>query len=191
MSQRASGYARRPDEDYPTPRWVAAALADYLRPRALHLWEPAAGNGDLAKALNGEGFKVIATVDDFFQRAGPPHSRIDAIVCNPPYGADRRGELACEFIRHAVDFELRFTAMLLRVDFDSAKTRVGLFRDHGMFAGKIVLLDRIKWFEGRSGPSDNHAWFVWDRERRGRPWIGYAGKDLRRPDRAAHEDHEI
>jgi hypothetical protein len=178
MSQRASGYARRPDEDYQTPTWLAATIADYLRSRVQHVWEPAAGNGALAQALRAECFKVTATTDDFLKRRFPPILPSGGIVTNPPYGEDRRGELACDFIRHALHLECKLTAMLLRVDFDSAKTRVGLFRDHPMFVGKIVLLDRIKWFEGDSGPSDNHAWFVWERRgrRRRAPWIEYAGK---------------
>jgi hypothetical protein len=175
MSQRASGYVRRADEDYPTPAWVTAAIAGYLARHALHIWEPAAGKGALAKALTAEGFRVAATTDDFLRHRAPPHSRVDAIVTNPPYGADRRGVLACAFIRHALSLEVRITAMLLRVDFDSAKTRVDLFRDNPTFAGKIVLLDRIKWFDGPSAPSDNHAWFVWDRASTvGRPWTAYA-----------------
>jgi predicted RNA methylase len=173
VSQRASGYERRPNEDYPTPAWVTAAIAGYLRRYAVHLWEPAAGNGDLAKALASNGFKVTATVDDFLKRAKPPRF-VEAIVTNPPYGEDRRSALACDFIRHALKLDVQTVAMLLRVDFDSGKTRVDLFRDCPAFTGKIVLLDRIKWFEGPSQPSDNHAWFVWNRDRRGPPWITYA-----------------
>jgi hypothetical protein len=177
MPQRASGYARRPNEDYPTPAWVTATVADiagYLRARALHVWEPAAGAGALAKALTAVGFSVVATADDFLKRTEPPHDRVDAIVTNPPYGEDRRSDLACAFIRHALVLDVRIVAMLLRVDFDSGKTRVDIFRDCPRFAGKITLLDRIKWFEGPSAPSDNHAWFIWDRQHRGRPWIEYA-----------------
>jgi hypothetical protein len=172
MSQRASGYARRANEDYPTPAWVVGAIAVYLLKRGLRIWEPTAGNGALAKALIEEGFQVVATTDDFFLRIRAPHPHIEAIVTNPPYGADRRQ--TCDFIRHALSFSaVRKVAMLLRVDFDSAKTRADLFRDNPTFAGKIVLLDRIKRFEGPSQPSDNHAWFVWDRQHRGHPWIAY------------------
>jgi len=175
MSQRASGYARRANEDYPTPDWVTAAIAEYLRCRAFHIWEPAAGHGALAKALTAGGFRVVATANDFLRHSAPPDLWIEAIVTNPPYGSDRRGALACDFIRHALSLDVQIVAMLLRVDFDSAKTRVDLFRDNSIFAGKIVLLDRIKWFPGDSGPSDNHAWFVWNRglDRRGAPWIEY------------------
>lgn len=174
MSQRASGYERRPNEDYPTPAWVAAVIAGYLRGRALYVWEPAAGNSAFAKALAAHGFKVDMTAGDFLQHATPPHDRIDAIATNPPYGDDRRADLARAFIRHALSLKIRTVAMLLRVDFDSGKTRVDLFRDCPAFAGKIILLDRIKWFDGPSSPSDNHAWFIWDRQHRGRPWLDYA-----------------
>ena len=178
MSQWASGYARRANEDYPTPHWVAAALArTWLREKAPSLvWEPAAGNGALADALVAEGFEVSATTEDFFSFADRLDDGIDAIITNPPYGGDRRGRSACDFIRHALSLEPRIVAMLLRIDFDSGKTRADLFRDHPAFAGKIVLLDRIKWFEGPSAPSDNHAWFVWDRDHRGKPWIAYCSK---------------
>lgn len=175
MSQRASGFARRPNEDYPTPAWVAAAIAAYLRrARVTDVWEPAAGNGALAAALIAQGFRTVATGHDFLQAASPPDIDIDAIVTNPPYGEDRRSHLACSFIRHALALDVRIVAMLLRVDFDSGKTRRDIFGDRPTFAGKITLLDRIKWFEGPSGPSDNHAWFIWDRRHCGDAWIKYA-----------------
>jgi hypothetical protein len=71
--------------------------------------------------------------------------------------------------------------MLLRVDFDSAKSRRHLFADCPAFAGKIVLTKRIRCIEGSTGsPSFNHAWFVWDRQHRGRPRgrAGGAAKDF-------------
>jgi hypothetical protein len=175
MSQRASGYARRADEEYPTPRWVAGVVGNHLRKRALHIWEPAAGNTALAGALRDQGYRVVATADDFFLRSKLPHDGIQAIVTNPPYGEDKRGRVAADFIRHALSFGVD-VAMLLRVDFDSAKTRVDLFRDNKRFAGKVVLLDRVKWFDGPSSPSDNHAWFLWNRESGGAPWIRYIAK---------------
>jgi hypothetical protein len=176
MAQRASGFARRPGEDYPTPAWVAAVIAAYLRrAHVTDVWEPAAGDGGLAAALRLQGFKVVATGGDFLARQAPPEPDLDAIITNPPYGEDKRAALAGDFIRHALVLEVRVVAMLLRVDFDSGKTRKALFRDCRWFGGKIVLLDRIKWFDGPSSPSDNHAWFVWDRERAsGDPWIRYA-----------------
>jgi hypothetical protein len=186
MSQRASGYERRPNEDYPTPRWVAAVIAEHLRrKRVKTVWEPAAGNGALADALVREGFTVVSTTDDFLSHTKTPEP-VDCICTNPPYGEDRRSLVACEFIRQALTLA-PVVAMLLRVDFDSGKARKGLFRDCPAFAGKIVLLDRIKWFDGPSAPSDNHAWFVWDsvkktavrktRTKKSAPWIAYAERE--------------
>ena len=176
MSQRNSGFARRPNEDYPTPFWVAAALAHRLRRRARRVWEPAAGDGGLAHSLEALGFETIATADDFLGYAAPPLERVDAIVTNPPYGDDRRCEVARAFIRHALALEIPLVAMLLKIDFDSARLRVDLFRDNASFAGKLVLIDRIEWFPGPSGSSVNHAWYVWDHKHCGAPRIAYAGK---------------
>jgi predicted RNA methylase len=174
MSQRNSGYKRQPNEAYDTPPWVTKIIADHLRVRekVRTIWEPAAGQGALAAALVDEGFRVVATTDDFLSRTKTPEP-VDCICTNPPYGDDGRGVQACAFIARALTLT-PVVAMLLRVDFDSGKTRKALFRDCPAFAGKITLLDRIKWFEGPSSPSDNHAWFVWNRAQKWAPWIAYA-----------------
>jgi hypothetical protein len=135
------------------------------------VWEPAPGEGYLASALTVEGLEVIATHDDFFRRDAMPQG-VNTIATNPPFG--KGGRQAVKFIRHAFKLEVERMILLLKVDFDSGKTRTDLFRDQLMFAGKIVLLDRIKWFEGPKQPSENHAIFVWDRRHRGSPWIRYA-----------------
>lgn len=163
------------DEENPTS-WVVGIIGAYLMRRALHIWEPAAGHPALAQALTDFGFRVVATNDDFFLRRKLPHDQIDCIVINPPYGDDRRGKISTDFIRHALRFNVD-VLMLLRVDFDSAKTRVDLFRDNKRFTCKIVLLDRIKWFDGPSSPSDNHALFYWSAEPSNKhAVIDYAGK---------------
>lgn len=171
MSQRNSGYARQPDDQYETPHWVVQTLLPYLpRTNCTYAWDPAAtacGSSQIAEALRVAGYEVVATRDDFLAKSQPPH-RVNVIVCNPPWGVG--GRLACQFIEHALAL-VPHVAMLLRIDFDSAKTRVNLFRDHQDFAGKIILLDRIVWFarEGAPGPSENHCWAIWDRRHRGRP----------------------
>jgi hypothetical protein len=146
----------------------------YLRQHARHLWDPAAGAGQLVQALSAEGFRVVGTADDFLARTALPDDRIDCIVTNPPYGIGSR--LACQFVAHAIQ-RVPLVAMLLRADFDSGKTRTHLFRDCPVFSQKVVLLDRIMWFPGNVGPSTNHAWFIWDRRHCGSATISYAGKD--------------
>jgi hypothetical protein len=176
MSQRLSGYQRQPDDVYETPHWVVQTVAPYLRKHCLHIWDPANGPASrIAKVLDAEGFRVVATNDDFLSRTALPYSRIDGVCTNPPYGIG--GKLAHQFIGHAIEL-VSVVAMLLRIDFDSGKTRTGLFRDRKSFAQKIVLLDRIVWFEreGAPGPSENHAWFIWNARHKGPPTISYERK---------------
>jgi len=176
MSQRASGYKRQPDEAYETPAWVVAALLAQLRAPIRCARDPADRNsGHLVAALRNLGVNAVGTAEDFLTLAAPP-AEVDAIITNPPYGQNCRGELTLRFIEHALKLPVPRVAMLLRNDFDSAFNRQHLFSRCADFAGKVVLLNRIKWFEGPSGPSDNHAWFLWSRTHLGPPTIGYGAR---------------
>jgi hypothetical protein len=172
MAQRVSGYDRVADDRYETPPEITATIVPYLRARrARHVWEPAHAPADkLGTALRAAGFAVTSTADDFLAADARPDG-VDTLVTNPPYG--KQGRLAEAFIKHALDLKIKNVALLLPVDFDSGVTRAPLFGDCADFNGKIVLLRRIKWFPGDSGPSTNHAWFLW---RRGfaMPLIRYA-----------------
>lgn len=174
MSQRDSGYERKERDLYETPEWVTFALAPHLPSGQWGIWEPAAGSGKMVRALQGRGHLVrgtdIETGEDFLLSEKP--SALYAIVTNPPYA------LADEFIEHALKLiepqGYGFVAMLLRTDFDHAKTRRCYFADHRAFAKKIVLTRRIKWFEDSAGsPSFNHAWFLWDFAHQGAPTLAY------------------
>ena len=174
MSQRPSGYARRPDEQYETVEWpILALLAARQIPPGGRVWDPCdRGCGQLVATLRAQGLDAIGTRADFFTITTAPAGVTD-LITNPPYGENGRGELAVKFIEHALDLRIPRVAMLLRVDFDSALTRQHLFRRNPNFAGKVVLLNRIKWFEGPSSPSDNHGWFVWNRAHVSAPTIQY------------------
>jgi hypothetical protein len=183
MSQRNSGYVRQPNEEYTTPAWVVRVLLPYLpRRNCAHILDPAGPGTAIADALIAAGYDAIVSSDDFLATQTAPVG-VNTIICNPPFGTG--GKLACRFIEHALEL-VPLVAMLLRIDFDSGKTRTHLFRDHEYFTGKIVLLDRIVWFEreGAPGPSENHSWFIWDKRRRGDPpTIRYASKPMERMQR--------
>jgi hypothetical protein len=92
----------------------------------------------------------------------------DAIITNPPFG--QGGRLATQFIELGLTRIRRYgglLALLLPVDFDSAKTRARYFGDCPEFVGKIVLRKRIVWFPRSDGireaPKENHSWFLWER----------------------------
>jgi hypothetical protein len=175
MSQRSSGYAREPLDRYETPAWVTDALVPHINKLVHRIWEPASGSGAMADALREAGFHVHATDiesgTDFLAAAKLPEL-IQAVVTNPPYGQ------ACESIEHALDLTKPVSgavAMLLRIDYDSARTRRHLFAEHDTFAKKLVLTRRIRWFaESMGSPSFNHAWFIWDWQHAGPPTVAYA-----------------
>jgi hypothetical protein len=165
MSRRNSGYARKRNDAYQTPPWVVHALVPFLPRGITTIWEPAAGRGQLVRALRETGYHVLASDRDYDFLSEAP-KRADAIVTNPPY------KLAVAFIERGLTY-FDTTAMLLSIDFDSAVTRSHLFDDPRWMC-KVVLRHRIRWFPGEHGPSENHAWYIWKRGHRGSPRIGYA-----------------
>jgi hypothetical protein len=158
VGERTSEFERQDDEAYWTPAWVVNALLK-AHPDLESSWDCAPRNrGDF----------------DFLQC--PDWLGAFTIVTNPPYG--KGGALAGKFIRHAlktapVGFKL---AMLLPMAFDAGKTRVDVFRDCPTFAGKYVMLPRIRWEnlpQSDAGPSQNHAWFIWRWDHTGAPKMGW------------------
>jgi hypothetical protein len=174
MSQRDSGYARVAFDQYETPEWVTRALLPYIPKDAL-IWEPACGSGKMARVLNADYRSDIQTGTDFLACAYQDFACVDAIITNPPY------TLATEFITHALEVmrdNKGFVAMLLRTDFDHAKSRKRLFADCPAFCEKLILTKRIQWFEdSKSSPSFNHAWFIWDWRNKKAPTISYHFED--------------
>jgi hypothetical protein len=177
MSQRESGYERKERDFYETPEWVTELLLPHI-PKSMDVWEPAAGSGKMARALERGGHTVeqsdITTNifhpngDDFLSIINRPWP---AIITNPPYA------LAQQFIEHALKMtkSAGLVAMLLRTDYDHAKTRQHLFGGCRQFAKKLVLTRRIVWFDGpNAAPSFNHAWYIWDWKNEGPPILAYA-----------------
>lgn len=173
MAQRDSGRKRIEHDRYETPEWVTDCVVPHLKiDKRTMIHEPAAGSGKMVRALRRHGYRVssgdITRGRDFLAK----DKEYPVIVTNPPYSH------AEEFVEHALacTFYARGTvAMLLRLDFDSAKTRAYLFAIHPAFEKKIVLTKRIRWIEGSTGsPSENHAWFIWRWKNESPPTIGYA-----------------
>jgi hypothetical protein len=176
MSQRVSGFARIPDEQYQTVPWPVHALLCHL-PKPQCAWDPCdRGDGLLIDTLLRCKVNAVGTEHDFLSINEPPVG-VDTLICNPPYGENRRGELAVAFIERALALRVPHIAMLLRADFDSAITRQHLFRNEPRFAFKLTLLNRIKWFDGPSSPSDNHAWFSWMQDNEDLPTIRYISRE--------------
>jgi hypothetical protein len=170
VSQRDSGYKRKRNDNYATPDWVTKAICPYISIRALHVWEVAPGAGHMVKSLKDFGLRVWSSPVDFLT-SDLISDRVGAIVTNPPFGKSQ------EFIEHALELmkpQRGVVAMLLRIDYDSAKTRQRLFKEHPAWHKKLVLTRRIIWFKKKgAAPSYNHAWYIWDWRHRGPPTIDY------------------
>jgi hypothetical protein len=179
---RGASYSRRPNDLYRTPPAVAHALLDTVAFGPV-LCDPCCGYGDMLAVFRERGHEALgsdiephargAVTADFLR--GPfPYPSCD-IVTNPPAGP--RGRLAVGFIERALTVTRPWrgkVAMLLRRDFDSAATRVHLFRDHPAFAATVVLLGRVVWFSPAvARPAENHGWFIWDWQHSGRPTTIY------------------
>jgi hypothetical protein len=191
VGKHGTGYTRAEKDLYPTPAWVIVeALAEVVGLAGAHVWEFAAGDGRMCRALESVGATVYASdiVDphgccdeilDFTSEQQPRLAQFHAGITNPPYG--QGGKLAEAFIAAGLrrTSGQQLLALLLPCDFDSAKTRARFFGDCPRFMGKIVLRRRIKWFEHpekkKKQPKENHAWFLW-REPRvlQRPSLWYA-----------------
>jgi hypothetical protein len=170
LSQRNSGYARKENNFYPTPAWVTELIIPEIKDRIRMgdaLWEPCCGEGHMSAVLDNEFpvwksdiNKEHGNLNFLWQTKLLPNVR--GIVTNPPYGPD-----GTKIVQKALELTQPvdgFVMMLLRVDYDSAKTRRWLFEDCAAWGRKMVLRKRIKWFEtgNKSGPSTNHAWYIWD-----------------------------
>ena len=114
----------RQSDLYPTPPEATVALLQFLNlPKNTNVWEPAAGEGDMAVVLQNY-FETVYTTDildgtDFLK------SSIDAadwIITNPPFS------LAEDFICRAAKIEKPF-AMLLKSQYWHASKRMALFED--------------------------------------------------------------
>lgn len=155
------GGTRRANDFYPTPpEAVDALLESRWAPRKGKVWEPACGDGAIARILSMAGWDVIATdlVDrgfgykaDFLTATGPAALQI---CTNPPFA------LAEQFIRHGFALGVQYQAHLLKAQFWNAASRLQLFKDHQPQA-VLPLTWRLD-FTGGGAPTMDCAWVVWD-----------------------------
>lgn len=182
-----SKFARVAGDRYFTEPWITEMLLDNLRlPQGSHIWEPAAGRGDMAKVMKQKGYKVFCTdVDvtelhkDFIHphcshnflehtllQAGNPFI---AIITNPPYFKKDRVSMAEHFVRKALSYDnVPLVAMLMRSEFMHVPSRKDLFDRRAGFALELLLPTRPRWdwwFRDKPVAQPRHAysWFVWDR----------------------------
>ncbi|MGD9725713.1 MAG: hypothetical protein AB7E70_09595 [Hyphomicrobiaceae bacterium] len=183
---------RIPNEFYPTPPEATRAL---LSVEAFDgpIWEPACGDGRIAKILSRHGYTVLATdlnaygfgeADVNFLNCMTPRAK--HIVTNPPYGWG----LADRFVARALALTAKTggkVAMLLNMASLCHRRRTQLWRECPP-ARLYAIDDIVCWPEDRYGPAPQaftrhrYFWAVWTPEHSGPPqfwWL--SGAEFRDP----------
>ncbi len=162
---------RLPNEFYPTPPEATRALLSVERFDG-DIWEPACGDGRIARVLTEHGHTVVATDlhayghgesgVDFLRQPTP---RAKHIVTNPPYGWG----LADRFVVRALELTATTggkVAMLLNMASLAHRQRTAWWRANPP-ARLYAVDDIVCWPEDRYGPAPAHftkhryVWAVW------------------------------
>lgn len=168
---------RRELDFYPTgqPDAIRALLAeDGARIGALGtVWEPAVGDGALARELTGAGLHVIGSdVEDrgwpgtlFLDFMQVPVSPAPVIITNPPYSEINARNGHGRWLRHTLELPgWRYCALLLSWDWPAARQNgLGELLDRHPFTRCFLLRWKLD-FTGEGSPPQRNAWFVWDRD---------------------------
>lgn len=155
---------RRAGDFYPTPWAATEAMRRALDlPRAI--WEPACGDGALARVLSQNGHIVTcsdinpqmdgAAKIDFVGSDRPIKVRATggfAIVTNPPFS------LAEAFIRRALSITPK-VALLLKANYWNAASRLALFAEHP--PSRVMPLTFRIDVTGQGNPTMDVCWYAW------------------------------
>lgn len=170
---------------WPTLPWASRALCEWLqrpvgRPEEtggfdlgnLSCWEPACGEGDMARPL-AEAFRVVTATDihpygfggvrDFLDGGTlfeAPSLVRDMLISNPPFnkGAD--------FVNRALSLKVPTVALLMRAGFCEGGKRYRMVFRADPPTDILVFAERVSLVPGRLDRAANMAasyyWYVWD-----------------------------
>lgn len=183
-STNRSGKFRPADDHFATPLGAIFPLVRHLAlpPR---IWEPACGEGHIARVLNGYGYDVVATnlVDRGYGETGvdflkTTKARASVIVTNPPFSLDE------EFVLHALGLGVDLAIFFLRLKWLCGASRYQRIMAPTPPCLVLTFIERIKFFAGDTPIEDqpgwnteDFAWFVWRRGFIGKPCIDWLSRD--------------
>lgn len=171
---------RKPADLYPTPVDGTESIIEVLkamkRPDGTpikRIWEPACGDGRLARVLEWHGFEVVSTdlreypgygiggldflCDNPEEKWGWDIGEIDAIVTNPPFS------LAEEFIRRALSITPNVVMLLKQTYWNVGGRSKGLWEDHTPDM-ELKLTWRLAFLATERGnsPLMDCMWVIWN-----------------------------
>lgn len=158
---------------YSTPDWATTEL---LKRESFigDIVEPASGNGAISRVLEAEGYKVISSDirnDDIYGNGGIDFLQLDICadnyITNPPF------KLAQKFLNKMQSTCSGKICLLLRLAFLESKGRYEMFKSH-IYPLKSVYVfsERLSFDETQKGMVC-FAWFVWDKNYKGKPVIDW------------------
>lgn len=173
---RAPEDERRSDDFYPTgqPEAIRALLSREkatLKDRR-SVWEPAVGDGALAREMKAFGFQVRGS--DVVDRGWPEtevrsfydyeHSLAPVIITNPPYCEINARDGHGRWLRHTLEIPgWSYCAFLLSWDWPAARANgLGDLLDNHPFSYCYLMRWKLD-FTGAGSPPQRNAWFVWDK----------------------------
>lgn len=169
----------RPDSDFyvTLPEYITALVARqtgswrsiYRDHEGPLFWEPACGDGAIARVLERQGLRVIATdlIDQGFGQAGVDFLKTDKllapiVITNPPY----RDDLPLRFAQHALALGACEVWLLCRAAWWDAPKRFRTLKEMPLRHRWVVNTRKAMWPYGRVPPGKErstwmyyHAWF--------------------------------
>jgi len=166
-----SNYERIADDDYKTiDNRCVYGLLEYIDPIKYAIADICSPNGSgIVDVLRKCGYLAVGLPDAFSENIG-----VGWIITNPPYKRPLVDEIIARQIKRIHDEEISGFAVLVRSNFDYAKSRRWMFEDSKYYA-QVKLLFRPWWSEDRKAqPIHNYCWHIWMKVTYGIPMVRYS-----------------
>lgn len=154
---------------YRTPTWATEALFEREVFKG-NVLEPACGLKDMSKVIgryNKCVSKDIMYGDNFLHE----NDKYDNVITNPPY------KYAKEFVLKAKEVANERIALLCKLVFLESISRYKMFKDKSFPLEKVyIFCSRVNFLSekdprGEKSSTMAMAWFVWNRQYRGKPYL--------------------
>jgi hypothetical protein len=166
----ASGYERIENDNYQTidSRCVKALMDSWpINGKIIDCCSPS-GSGIVDELNKYKAIECTTGVEDAFSKF-----QCDWIVTNPPYARPLVDDIASECLSKLYEGNIRGIAMLMRANWDFAKTRANFFTQP-WYNAQIRMRFRPWWSEDRTAsPVHNFVWHIWEKHDNGDPIIKY------------------
>jgi len=154
-----SAFERRENDNYPT---IDTRIMDGLMANIAlfgDIVDPCAREGSaIVDYLRVQGRNAVGLDDAFASCKG------DWIVTNPPFAKSKVNKIVLAQIERVERCEFSGFALLVRINWDFAKTRINFF-NRSSYMGEIKLLFRPFWTNDRTQePKHNYVWHLWRRD---------------------------